>query len=70
MATNSSPRYTSAVRDADLTAKSATAEASLEPSRTDAAKQFYVSLCLYGVLISSGLWASLNLLHWFWRNLL
>lgn len=34
------------------------------------AREFLLSTTIYGVLLLSGVWASVNLLRWFWREIL
>jgi len=34
------------------------------------AKQIYFTVGLYGVLLAGGVWATVNVLNWFWHKLL
>jgi hypothetical protein len=47
-----------------LSQRNATAKAAAAP------KDIFVTLGLYGVLLAGGLWASLNVIRWFWAHLL
>jgi hypothetical protein len=56
-------------RQRDLYASPAprTASMAVEPY---SAKQIYFKVCVYGILLAGGLWATINVLSWFWHKLL
>jgi hypothetical protein len=34
------------------------------------AKQLYFTVSVYGILLAGGVWATVNVLNWFWHKLL